>query len=63
MTEVQLIHQIHDELLFQVPSINLAKAARIVRQCMETAIPMKIRLPVSLKSGPSWGLMEPLEIK
>ncbi|KZS21887.1 DNA polymerase theta [Daphnia magna] len=59
LADVHLVHQIHDELLFQVPVKSMERAARVVRHCMETAIPMKIRLPVAIKTGKTWGTMEP----
>ncbi len=36
--------------------------ARLVAHCMETAVAMKIRLPVALKRGPTWGDLEPLPL-
>ena len=47
---------------FQVPLGRLREVAVIVRNCMETATEMKIRLPVTIKSGPNWGTMEPLKM-
>ena len=38
------------------------RVTHLVERCMETAIPMKIRFPVALKTGPSWGDMEPFKI-
>jgi hypothetical protein len=58
--------QVHDELIFEVPTPLLAAAARCVKQCMETIqIAHAARfelppLPVSLFAGESWGAMQPL---
>jgi len=60
--DVYLVHQIHDELLFEVPTEMLVPVARLVEHCMETAMPMKIQFPVALKTGPTWGDMERLKI-
>lgn len=45
--------------MHQIPTKSVDRAASVVRRCMETAIPMKIRLPVALKTGKTWGTLEP----
>ena len=58
----RLVHQIHDELLLEVNNYELDQVAQMVQQSMETAIPMKIRLPVALKKGLTWGNMEVFQL-
>jgi DNA polymerase theta len=50
--------QVHDELLFEVSSSQLACVAAVVRRVMEgTAAVWGIQLPLPVKVsvGPSWG--------
>ena len=60
-----LLAQVHDELIFEVPTPLLAAAAHCVKECMETIqISHAARfelppLPVSLVAGQSWGAMLP----
>ena len=46
--------QAHDELLFEVKSEKLMEAAALVRRAMEDAA-LPLRMPVSLRYGPSLG--------
>ncbi len=55
-----MILQIHDELLFEVPSAAAAELGRQVREVMERAYPLAVPLRVDLKVGPNWRDMEPL---
>eukprot|EP00878_Enallax_costatus_P017338 GHUV01018210.1.p1 GENE.GHUV01018210.1~~GHUV01018210.1.p1 ORF type:complete len:407 (+),score=127.89 GHUV01018210.1:1266-2486(+) len=57
----RLLLQVHDELLFEVSERHLAAAAACVRRVMEAASQtwgLKVRLPVKLSVGPSWGQLE-----
>ncbi|MCB1118031.1 MAG: DNA polymerase I, partial [Chlamydiia bacterium] len=51
----QMILQIHDELLFEVPQEHLAKVKKIVVDKMETAFPLKVPLVVDVSVGKNWG--------
>ncbi|OGN82348.1 MAG: DNA polymerase I [Chloroflexi bacterium GWC2_73_18] len=53
--------QVHDELLLEVPRDELAAVAPIVRQTMETALPLDVPLDVDLKAGDDWESMTPLQ--
>lgn len=59
-----LFDQVHDELLFEVSERHLAAAASQVRRVMEAASQtwgLKVRLPVKLSVGPSWGELQEYE--
>jgi DNA polymerase-1 len=56
----RMLLQVHDELLLEVPRGELAAVARLVRQTMETAMPLDVPLDVDLKSGDDWESMTPL---
>lgn len=57
----QLLLQIHDELLLEVPKGELTDTARLVKHLMEGVITLKTPLVVDLRAGANWGEMEPLE--
>ncbi|XP_036368703.1 DNA polymerase theta-like isoform X2 [Octopus sinensis] len=53
-----LLLQIHDELIYEVGLYDLRRAATIIQTQMESAMKLSVRLPVKLKSGPSWGKLD-----
>ena len=61
-----LLAQIHDELLFELPTPLLLPVARCIRHCMETiqldggAQFVLPPLPVNVVAGSSWGAMQPV---
>jgi DNA polymerase theta len=53
--------QVHDELLFEVSSDQLAEAVRLIRGVMEAASGvwgLQVLLPIKLSVGPSWGQLQ-----
>ena len=56
LSELMLL-QLHDELLFEVPRVELAATARLVRRVMEGVVRLKVPLTVDLRVGESWGEM------
>lgn len=57
-----LLLQLHDELFYEVSSDILPQVAYIIKVTMETAMTLDVRLPVKVKSGPSWGKLTEMEI-
>jgi DNA polymerase-1 len=55
----QMLLQLHDELLLEVPQGELPETARLVRQAMEEVAKLKVPLVVDLRTGPNWGEMAP----
>lgn len=57
-SDIQMILQVHDELVFEVHSSALSEAKNIVRSCMESALPEEWRSIVELKTdigiGRNW---------
>ena len=51
---VQMLLQVHDELLFEVPKGQVDEVSEIVREEMEGAIELSVPLRVDLGSGDSW---------
>jgi DNA polymerase I len=59
----EMLLQIHDELLLEVPELELAAIAKLVRQVMENVVQLQIPLEVDLRTGQNWGEMYPYEKK
>jgi DNA polymerase I len=53
----QILLQIHDELLLELPQKELDATAKVVRQVMEGVVKLKIPLVIDLNAGPNWGEM------
>ncbi|MDI6892581.1 MAG: DNA polymerase I [Actinomycetota bacterium] len=53
--ETKMILQVHDELLFEVPSSGKKVSTILIREVMEGAYPLKAGLKVDITSGPRWG--------
>ncbi|MCH9654345.1 MAG: DNA polymerase I [Planctomycetes bacterium] len=58
----RMLMQIHDELVFEVPTSNLESLSQIVREEMESAMDLDIPLIVDLSSGRNWLEQNSLEI-
>ncbi|MGA9754944.1 MAG: DNA polymerase I [Desulfobaccales bacterium] len=53
----QMLLQLHDELLFEVPRSELPDTARLVRRVMEGVVRLQVPLTVDLRTGENWGEM------
>ncbi len=56
----RLLLTVHDELLFEVPRDEVDRLAGIVRETMESALPLSVPLTVDVKVGDDWEGMTPL---
>jgi DNA polymerase-1 len=56
----QMLLQVHDELLFEVPEGELEETAEMAAREMVGAVDLWVPLEVEAKYGPSWGEMRPL---
>jgi DNA polymerase-1 len=56
----RMLLQVHDELLLEVPRSEVDRLAPILRQTMESAVPMDVPLTVDIKVGDDWESMTPL---
>lgn len=50
----EMILQVHDELIFDVPEPELRRVALLAKECMEQALPLEVPLQVDIKWGPNW---------
>jgi len=49
-----MILQVHDELVFEVPEEELDEVKDLVKEKMETAIPLKVPVVVDTGVGRNW---------
>ena len=54
----QMLLQVHDDLLFELPSEELDDFAGVARELMTTAVPLHVPLAVDAKAGGNWRDME-----
>ncbi len=54
----EMLLQVHDELLFEVPPDELAFVSKLVRDDMEHAYQMRVPIKVDVKAGRNWSEME-----
>jgi DNA polymerase-1 len=52
--ETNMILQVHDELVLEVPAHELTKVEEIVRWAMELDQPLRVPLVVDVYVGPNW---------
>src|ERR687893_2830415 len=56
----RMLLQVHDELVLEVPEVELAEAAGLVVREMKHAVELSVPLEVEVKIGRSWGEMRRL---
>ncbi len=54
----KMLLQVHDELIFEVPSAELKEMKEIVPELMTSALTLSVPLKAAVKTGPNWGEME-----
>lgn len=59
----RMILQVHDELVFECPTEELDRLARLVRREMEGAMQLDVPLKVEVKAGLDWYSVEPYEVR
>jgi DNA polymerase-1 len=58
--KTRMILQVHDELVFEVPVEELARAKRIIKAVMEGVAALDVPIQVELKAGKNWYEVEPV---
>lgn len=53
--ESKMIIQVHDELVFEVPTEELERVKALVKDIMEGVVELIVPLVVDIKTGPNWG--------
>lgn len=58
----RMVLQVHDELIFDVPSEQIYEMGERVNQIMSKAYALDVPLKVDLQTGPNWYDLEPLKL-
>ncbi|WP_424244886.1 DNA polymerase-1 [Elusimicrobium posterum] len=61
-SDVKLLLQIHDDLIFELPKEKLQQTAVRIKYLMENAVELKVPLLVEAKAGVNWYEMQRLEL-
>ena len=59
--QARLILTVHDELVIEAPDGERERAADLLRSTMINAAKLDVPVEVSVKCGPDWGSLEPIE--
>ena len=57
-TNVHMIMQVHDELIFELPQEELATRTAQIKELMQNAVKLRVPLLVSAKAGKNWYELE-----
>lgn len=57
-TDIKMIIQVHDELVFELPEKKLKKSAEKIKEIMEKVMDLKVPLKVDIEAGKNWLDME-----
>jgi DNA polymerase-1 len=58
--KTEMVLQVHDELVFEVPPDELDRVVSLVKNLMETAYPLAVPLLVEVKVGKNWAETKPV---
>jgi len=59
--QAQLLLQVHDDLLLEVPKRELDEVVTLLRDCMENAYTLRVPLRTTIKTGPNWYDMQEID--
>jgi DNA polymerase-1 len=52
--QARLLLQVHDELVFEVPVNEVAELQPQIKQAMESALELSVKLEVDIHTGKNW---------
>ncbi|MCR9204499.1 MAG: DNA polymerase, partial [Halobacteriovoraceae bacterium] len=52
--ETKMLLQVHDELIFEVPENEVDTISKLVIECMENVVSLKVPLVVDMGTGKDW---------
>ena len=58
----KMLLQVHDELVFEVPKVELKDTVKLVQDVMQGAYKLKVPLKTDAKNGRNWEQMKPIEV-
>jgi DNA polymerase-1 len=57
-TRDMMIMQVHDELVFEVPTKDVARVSKRCKEIMESTVKLAVPVIVDIKTGSNWGELE-----
>ncbi len=58
--DINIILQVHDELLFEVKKDKVKEYGSIIKEVMENVAELKVPLVIDVEAGPNWGELKPV---
>jgi DNA polymerase-1 len=59
--QARMILQVHDELVFEAPPAEQSTLVPLIRTAMEHVVDLSVPLAVTIKAGPNWCDLSPIE--
>lgn len=59
--KAQMLLQVHDELIFEVPDAEIEKTVKVVKDVMEHALELSVPLVTEARLGSNWGELEKVD--
>lgn len=59
--KAQMLLQVHDELIFEVPDAEIEKTMKVVKDVMEHALELSVPLVTEARLGSNWGELEKVD--
>ncbi len=59
--KAQMLLQVHDELIFEVPDAEIEKTMKVVKDVMEHALELSVPLVTEARLGTNWGELEKVD--
>ena len=59
--KAQMLLQVHDELIFEVPDTEVEKTMKVVKDVMEHALELSVPLVTEARLGSNWGELEKVD--
>jgi DNA polymerase-1 len=59
--DTRMLLQVHDELVFEAPPSEQARLIPLIRDAMEHVVNLSVPLEVTVKAGPNWCELSPVE--
>ncbi|MBI5037573.1 MAG: DNA polymerase I [Candidatus Kerfeldbacteria bacterium] len=60
--KAKMILQVHDELVFEVPTADVEKVGKFIAEKMNTAYTLNVPIVTEVEAGPNWGALTPLDV-
>jgi DNA polymerase-1 len=52
--KARMLLQVHDELVFECPDVEVQTLTNLARECMQTALPLSVPVQVDFGASVNW---------